>query len=133
MRTLIQIIETATEWPARIEGGELARAVYDLHHSPQDFDDGDIEENITDFGFYDLKRIPVQGLHTDYFEIRDGLVDAYAQQDAETAPPIIYDPTHNLIIDGNHRAKAAARRGDETILAYVGDPATYDPAEHNEW
>lgn len=134
MRHLISLIESAQAWPNRISGIELSSRVQGLHHTPEDFFDGDIEHNIEAFGEYDLKIIPLSGLNPDLFSIFDDLVDDYAALDTE-APPIIYNPIHNIIIDGNHRAKAAIKRGEETILAYVGDPSTYSPnyEEDEEW
>ena len=131
MRKLINLIEQAHQWPPRIEGWELASMVQDWHHTPDDFYDGDIQYNIESFGYYDLKEIPIAGLHLDMFTIHDDLVDDYASLDTE-APPIVYDPTHNIIIDGNHRANAAVKRGEHTILAYVGDPDSYDPSQEDD-
>lgn len=121
-------------WPQEIDGNTLWRKINDadLHHRPQDFDEGDLIHNIESFGRYELRRIPVEGLNLGIYAIDDDLVGDYAGMDAASQPPIVYDPTHNLIIDGNHRANAAAKRGDRDILAYVGDPSTYSPPEDED-
>ena len=65
------------------------------------------------------------------FTVFDDLVADYAQQDTD-APPIIVDLEHGIIIDGNHRAEAAVKRGQSDVLAYVGDRSTYDPPEDED-
>lgn len=121
-------------WPQEIDGNTLWRKIEDdqLHHTPTDFDDGDLIHNISSFGRYELRRIPVEGLKLGIYAIDDDLVGDYAGMDGASQPPIVFNPIHNLIIDGNHRANAAAKRGDHDILAYVGDPSTYSPPEDED-
>lgn len=126
------IDESVSEWPATISGDDLVAQVEKFHHTPEDFDDGDLVQNITSFGIYHLKRVPLSGLSLHLFTIHDSLVNDYAEMDGD-APPIIVNGLHpNIIIDGNHRANAAAKRGEHDILAYVGDPATYEAPEEDE-
>ena len=134
IREFINIVENAGDWPQTIDGNALSRKIEmdGIHHSPEDFDDGDLVHNITSFGRYELKRVPVEGLKLDIYDIHDVMVDEYVALDPSTQPPIILNPIHNLIIDGNHRANAAAKRGDKEILAYVGDPATYSPPDEDD-
>lgn len=136
-REPLQVVESfvdGSEWPQVIDGNTLSRKIEgdQLHHTPQDFDEGDLVHNITSFGRYELRRIPVEGLKLGIYAIDDQLVGDYESLDASTQPPIVYNPIHNLIIDGNHRANAAAKRGDQDILAYVGDPATYSPPDDED-
>lgn len=48
-------------------------------------------------------------------------VALYAGEDPATAPPIVVDTVDRTIMDGYHRFNAALRRGDATIVAYVGE------------
>lgn len=121
----------AVQWPATVDADLLCDEVREWHHTPEDFIDGDIEHNILSFGKYDLKNIEVASLLLGRVSIADELVADYAARET-AAPPIVYNPIHNIIIDGNHRAEAAAARGDHDILAYVGDPATYDPSQDED-
>ena len=134
MREFMKIVESMSDWPQTIDGNSLARKIEadGIHHSPEDFDEGDLFHNITSFGRYELKRIPVAGLKLGMYTIHDDLVDDYAALIAASQPPIVINPIHNLIIDGNHRANAAAKRGDHEILAYVGDPSTYSPPDDED-
>lgn len=137
MRKWIDLIESNYQWPSTISGLDLAHLIQsqDIHHTPEDFLDGDLDANICSFGSYRLKIIPLDQIKHDLFTTFDALFHHYAEQSSETAPPIIYDPIHKIAIDGNHRCKAALLRGETEILAYVGDPDTYDPVDeqHDEW
>lgn len=142
MRKFIDLVESAQQWPERIAGWDLAQHAEGWHHTPEDFEDGDIAHNIEAFGEYDLRRVPLSELNLDLFSSDDYLIRQYAQQPAESAPPIIVDLGEGRwgrgwVIDGNHRAKAALARGEHDILAYVGDHATYDPTrgqqDDDEW
>ena len=121
-------------WPETIDGYALARHAMEWHHTPEDFDEGDIYHNITSFGTYHLQRVPITELKLGRYTIHAALVADYASLPSE-APPVIVDLKHGLIIDGNHRAEAAVKRGAHDILAYVGDQSTYDPPyeEDDEW
>lgn len=132
MRKWIDLFENSEAWPATIQGYELADRVHKIHHTPEDFHDGDLYDNIAAFGIYHLERVPLSTLNLDLFTIHDGLVDEYAAMDGD-APPIIVDGNHNhVIIDGNHRANAAKKRGDSDILAYVGDPTSYSAPDDED-
>lgn len=128
---LRQLAENVQSWPETIEGWQLANSVQNLHHTPEDFHDGDIHQNIAAFGVYHLKRIPLDTLKRGRFTIFDDLVDEYAILETDP-PPIIVDPTHGFAIDGNHRIEAAVKRGESDILAYVGDPNTYEAPEDDD-
>ena len=54
MRNWINLFEGA-EWPETISGYDLADKVEAFHHTPEDFDDGDIHHNIISFGTYHLR------------------------------------------------------------------------------
>jgi hypothetical protein len=120
-RHWMNLIAESHNWPQTISGSDLADEVESWHHTPEDFDDGDILQNVMQFQTYHLQRFPLAELKLDLFTIHDQLVNDYVAMGSD-APPIVIDPRHNIIIDGNHRANAAAKRGETDILAYVGDP-----------
>jgi hypothetical protein len=130
MRDLINLFEDQ-QWPATISGDDLALHVQELHHTPEDFIDGDIENNIASFGVYNLRTIPITDIRRGMYTIYDDLVGEYAAVTTQ-APPVIVDPSHGLVIDGNHRVEAAVARGETEILAYVGDPETYSYISNDE-
>jgi hypothetical protein len=133
MRQFIDLVESAHQWPETISGEDLAYEVQsqELHHTPEDWHEGDIEHNIASYGTYHLKRVPLSDLNLDLYTIDDDLVDQYANREGD-APPIIVAHQWGIITDGNHRANAARKRGDTDILAYVGDPDTYSPPSNDE-
>lgn len=129
------LFENTHAWPETISGHDLLDYVEDWHHVPEDFEDGDIVTRIIAFGTYHLKRIPLSSLELNLYSLYDDLVDDYSAR-TTPAPPIVVDMEHGIIIDGNHRANAADKRGDTDILAYVGDPSTYAPDhgdDSEEW
>jgi len=117
------------DWPNRIDGVELAKRVMGFHHTPEDFNDGDIYQNITSFGEYQLKRFPLSGLNLNLYYVDDDRVAEYSTKVSDSAPPVIINPVDRVIIDGFHRANAAKKRGETDILAYVGVESTYEPVD----
>lgn len=85
-------------------------------------EDGGVDENWRlewEGTIWDLKQMPVADLWVDpRFEMDDEKVDSYVDMDRSTAPPILLHPDGHPL-DGQHRLRAAERRGDETILAWV--------------
>jgi hypothetical protein len=126
MRSLIDLFENTETYPSEISGHDLAYMAMEWHHTPEDFNDGDIFQNITSFGKYRLQKLPVSLLDRGLYSTSDELINQYALLDTK-APPIIVDLNNKNVIDGNHRVKAAIKRGDIDILAYVGDESTYVP------
>jgi hypothetical protein len=135
MRNFIDIVESKA-WPATISGLDLSMEVEKLHHTPGDFIDGDIDHNITAFGNYELKRVSLSEIKRGIYIIYDDLVKNYAEEPSSAAPPIVLDAQYGLVLDGNHRVEAAVKRGEHDILAYVGNPSTYNPVyddDEDEW
>ena len=71
------------------------------------------------FRKYNLVRIALSSLALKSSALKQPKVDQYSKETGDF-PPIIIDGNNNWIIDGYHRANAAAKRGDTTILAYIG-------------
>lgn len=67
-----------------------------------------------------LRDVPVERLRTDQQKLRRKVVDRYVQQPSDE-PVVVHEhpgPEYWLA-DGNHRAAAAAVRGDATVRAEV--------------
>lgn len=93
-----------------------------IHPDKDDFtrEDAIIEPNIKWFTSYKLKSLPLSTINLRKFDVLDDLVDAYASKNTPF-PPIVYDPIRKIVIDGMHRVNAAKKRGDDSILALVGE------------
>jgi glycosyltransferase involved in cell wall biosynthesis len=82
-------------------------------------------DEISKYKKYELKDLPTNGLtfsvkETDFDKEK---VSEYAQASKESNnnfPPVIVDPDHMRIIDGNHRVKGLIEIGQQTVPAYVG-------------
>lgn len=74
------------------------------------------------FEAFELRDVPMEWLSplNRQGDVDPAAVELYADTPFGDAPPIIIDGEDRLIIDGYHRFNAALRRGDATILAYVG-------------
>lgn len=117
-------------WPQRISEPDLYVWVEKNHHTHDDFIDGDIAQRLEQFEYYDLAEININTLDSDEFDWDEDVAQEYAELPTDI-PPIIYDPVINSIIDGTHRLNAAIMRGDEKVLAYIGDKSTYRKIEEH--
>ena len=134
--------EADTILPARTATGEtddnlnmenfpiflMVRAWLLHNHFPEDVENI-IRTYKLDMRSWTKERIPVKTLIDDNpglpawgeGAIQD--VEAYAEMPADTAPPVVVviepDGTYKLL-DGGRRTNAAKKRGDVTIVAYVG-------------
>jgi len=114
------------QYPKTMTADDVFDHVVDIHHTPEDIDDGDIYERIQAYGMYHLTEVPISAVDLGEWEVDDSMVSNYAKQTQQTPdyPPIVYDPIAKSIIDGMHRANALHQLGSKTIRAYVGDPKT---------
>lgn len=126
MRNFINIVESQVEWPNKITADDAVDDAIGLHHTPDDFEDGDIAQRIYAFKSYTLTRIPLGQIDNDEYYYDEEDVAMFAARETPF-PPILYDPVKKSIIDGTHRVNAAILRGDTHILAYVGDVETHHP------
>jgi hypothetical protein len=108
-----------TNYPASMYAGDVEDLVREIHHREEDFDEGDIVDRIYACGSYRLTLLPIADIDLEEFYVDEDLVETFTKKN-EPMPPIIFDETYKSLIDGIHRAKAADRRGQKTILAYVG-------------
>lgn len=117
----MNIVEDAQVWPEKISAKELLKHAKEWHQNPAEFDE--LSHNILSYKTYNLRRVPLDDLGLDNYTVDDDKITDYAERTTE-APPIIVGQW-GLIIDGNHRANAAAKRGEEDILAYVYEPQKF--------
>jgi hypothetical protein len=113
-------------FPGTIEPAKLVEIVKKIHHTENDFVEGNLVNRIWRFEFYVLEWVPIAMLNLNQWDVDDELVAQYAAMKGQY-PPIIYDEIDESIIDGVHRARAADLRGDQYVLAYYGNAADENP------
>lgn len=124
-----QTVENS-KFPSTIEDYQLRHIVADIHRNYADVVHGNLINRIDKYSKYVLYRIPLNSqnskkrlhLNPEEWMHDDELSDRHATLPSETAPPIIYDLSAQTIVDGIHRLNAAIKRGEDSILAYVGLP-----------
>ena len=98
---------------------EFIQAMIDkIHTGHVTTEDEEMLNWIYSFDEYRLGIVNIADLSLTHSGINSEKVDRYA--DRPNPPPIVIDGSNGWIIDGYHRANAAAQRGDETIQAYIG-------------
>lgn len=92
-----------------------------IHHTNDDFIDGDLGERIEEYEKYIVMEISISDIEIDEYQIDDSLVDDYKEKfnKNKTYPPIVLNSDYG-IIDGTHRANALYELGFKTIIAFVG-------------
>lgn len=115
---------TTTQWKIgdKATCWDLVELARKIHHSRQDFEEGDIVDRIKNFGVYILQEIPISQIDRGSYAIDEDLVDEYAEQSQDTMPPVILGDIYGKkydAVDGNHRVESAVLRKDETILSFV--------------
>lgn len=106
-----------------VDANTIYRTVQSAHHTPEDFEEGDIGDRIYWFDDYKLTSLPIADLNLNEYYVDEDRVDDYVeriQYSPNTMPPIVYDPIAKSIIDGIHRAAAYSKLGHATIPAYSG-------------
>ena len=108
--------------PSTLTAAQAVAYARDLHSRPQDWHEGDLEERIWEFQSYTLTDLPIDRVCLDEWMVDDDEVETFVARilAGSPLPPILFDPEQDSIIDGIHRANAAARLGINTIRAYVG-------------
>jgi hypothetical protein len=105
-------------YPKRVSPDYIAALIDNIHTGSVTIDDEEMAAWIENFDIYELTTIPISDLSLEFSGLNNEKVDSYI--DRNNPPPIVIDGTAGWIIDGYHRANAAARRGDKVIRAYVG-------------
>ena len=104
------------------------------HHRMEDFDTGDIDCRIKRYEDYNLGTVRISSLSLGAFSIDEMRVNTIAasMKSGKLVDPIIYDTVNESIIDGNHRANAAAKIGMPEIRAWIGDKSKYRDESYHE-
>lgn len=96
--------------------------VKSIHHTSDDFVDGDIGERIEQFEHYKLMEVSISQLDRGLYYIDEDLVTDFSKRDYETTPPVVvggfYGNTFD-VIDGNHRVESLVLNGRKNVLAFV--------------
>jgi len=71
-------------------------------------------------------EISLSELNLQHSSLHSAVIQDYAQR-TTLPPPILIDGENSWIMDGFHRANAAAQRADATIWAYIGLPEHLNP------
>ena len=103
--------------------GEIDRIVLKSHHTPEDFEDGDLMERIDRFYYYHLIEIKLSSLDKNEFDVCEDRVDKYVKmiedKGMKDMPNIIVDQEFS-IIDGIHRLNSMTESGIDTAKVYIG-------------
>jgi hypothetical protein len=115
--------ESVNEWPPVLEDAE-AIADYIIHYATTDLSgDDEIEDYFQDERAV-LHRVLISSLgegNPDGNLRNRAKENRYFKMSPETMPPIVV--RDGEVLDGNHRLRAAQRRGDQYIMAYVVEDA----------
>jgi len=92
-----------------------------IHHTYDDFIDGDLGYRIEESKQYIVKSVDISEIEIYEFQIDDSLIEEYIEeyQKNGTYPPIILDGDYR-IIDGTHRVNALNDLGIKNVIAFVG-------------
>jgi len=95
----------------------------DIHHTDDDFIDGDLGERIEKYNSYQLVKINLENdIDLEEWFIDDFLVDKYMdeiRESPETTPMCLIDSDFS-IIDGTHRLNAFYNLSFKNIFVYKG-------------
>ena len=132
MRNFIRLAEAlfleGTDYPSVATPDGLLRMIQDIHHRPEDFENGDINHRIYKFKQYHLTELPITNLYSPW-DVDATASDGYADRmrGGELPPPIIYDADTGIMIDGGHRLEAARLANLKSLPAYVGRTEDMNP------
>lgn len=101
---------------------EIFQIVKQQHRKRTDFIEGNISKRIYATPLYELKRVPLNLIDEQEWDIDEDLVIAYAKKESKKRPPVIlhYEDGLYSIVDGIHRVNAAKALKEKYINAYVG-------------
>ena len=133
------ISESRAQYPKVISATDLYALIEEMHHSPEDFEGGDITDRIYAYDVYHLTEVPTKSIERGQWNVYKELSWRYQEMysKGQEPPPIVIDENGN-IIDGTHRHEAAYIVGKPTVLAYVGREENRsdhipDYEEEDEW
>jgi hypothetical protein len=101
----------------------IYQEVQKIHHTRDDFIDGDISERIEEFKYYHLQVMDLNNLDKDEWSVDDDIVDDIIDEIREkgllTMPKMLISEKSS-IIDGTHRLNALLKIGITKYPCYVG-------------
>lgn len=113
-----------------VDESDIYSYVQALHHTDEDFSEGNLGERIEWYPQYKLSYISLSSLDLDEWYWDEEEVNMFEEQlkNGSKYPPIVVSHDYS-IIDGTHRANALNQAGIEKILAFVGigNDEVYDP------
>jgi Mg2+ and Co2+ transporter CorA len=115
---------THSNHPTKIEEAELYMMCEAIHHTPEDFYDGDLAERIEEYKEYELVEVDLTTNDIDLEEWAscEDTIEEYMEEIEEdiSTLPICLINHHNSIIDGVHRLYALKNLGHTKVLVYKG-------------
>lgn len=113
-----------------IDESDIYSYVEALHHTDEDFYDGNLGERIEWYTQYQLKQVALSDLDLDEHYWGESDVEEFKDKFLESGeyPPIVLAHDYS-IIDGTHRANSLEQSGEKFILAFVGigNDEIFDP------
>lgn len=128
---IVRRLLEAKRYPAVMSADQMADYIESMHHTPEDFETGNILERIYMYRKYHLIRLDPKELREGQWSTDENRVDLYAREPTEI-PPIVIDED-GIIIDGTHRHAAAIKLGLPSILVYEGRSEDHVPIEENPY
>ena len=120
--------------PKQITSEDLIDELREIHHTPDDFEDGDIYDRISNHWIWVLKDLNINDIPEQPYEVgADHLVKIAKEMSSNISecPPIVYDTETEDVIDGNHRLNAAKKIGLRRISAWVPKQIQKNPPSPN--
>jgi len=113
---------TYSNKPETLPEAELYIMCEDIHHTPEDFFDGDLAERIEEYSEYRLVEIDLTSIDLDEWDICEDTVEDYMEEikDNLDSLPIPLISADNSIIDGTHRLNALKQLGYKKAFVYQG-------------
>lgn len=104
---------------------DIYQYVQGMHHTDEDFWDGDLGDRIENYSQYKLREISISKIDIDEFYIDEDDIEGYQEryESSKDYPPIVLEKIYMgryTIIDGTHRVNALNNLGITTVKAWVG-------------
>ena len=125
MNNLFEKIDLFVKLASLFSGNDVLAKVKQIHHTEEDFTEGNLTERILKFKTYVLMELPIAKVSLGKYSVYDDVLTSLIENHKEdflsgNYPPIVYDPEEEDIIDGTHRVEALERLGIASVKAFVG-------------
>lgn len=118
------------------EEGFIYQEVQKIHHTSDDFIDGDLGDRIEEFKYYHLQVIDLMTLNKDewivFDDAVDDIVDEIKTKGLQDMPKMIISDKKSLI-DGIHRLNALLKIGITNYPCYVGSNLNIEQMKKQEF